>query len=624
MKKLLATLLVLSVALLFIWNFSACGKLKPSNLKANNHFKKGNNYYTKEQYKNAVEEYEMALEANPDLKIAYFYLGTASSASYKPGILPPEQNEDYKQKIRENEELKMKISANDEYIKGFREANPDFAARLQENKDLDKNIGQIENEMGRIPGYDDYRTKISENDELKRRIAAGEDFIKKLREDIAAREAAAEEGKNASFETEGEVLTNAQGEIARIDREKERLLQDIEINQRGIVEFEKNEEFITLSRSKQEYKDKIKQNKEFFTSFDGYAEYRKKVEENDQYSKILRGNENYIQRVEENEAYRKKAVDYLQKARDFDPDNEKIVLALSELYDKMGNFEEAEKYYLEMLEQAPENPRAYYTLAEFYKKNGQFEKAGDMYEKRLALNPEDPEAYLFYINFLQDVRKWDEAVKYHNVRIGLIIDPGILEIQQELGRVEQDLEKISRLEQYIENVNKNRSIPADQKKQLLDEKEQELSEIGSKEDLAADREAKLNQITEKIDLSTEELETLPEEKKKVLADAYYRLGVVLWNKSYQTPSDLMGPKERLQVCDEGFSALEKATILNPEFPDPWAYMKLLYLQKIIAEPLKRETYVKKGDEAGAKFTELRKKMLAREAYLRELEESSEE
>lgn len=159
---------------------------------------------------------------------------------------------------------------------------------------------------------------------------------------------------------------------------------------------------------------------------------------------------------------------------------------------------------------------------------------------------------------------------------------------------------------------------------MLEEKNQELAEIGTLEDLNAQMEEKQKDIELKTTISKETLESMPEEMKKLLADAYYRLGVVLWNKTYQTPIDLMSPEERLQVVDDGFLALDKSIELIPEFPDPWAYKKLLYLQKVVAEPLKRDEYIKKGDEAGARFTELRKKILAREAYLQQLEESGEE
>ena len=108
------------------------------------------------------------------------------------------------------------------------------------------------------------------------------------------------------------------------------------------------------------------------------------------------------------------------------------------------------------------------------------------------------------------------------------------------------------------------------------------------------------------------------EKNDLLADAYYRLGVVCWNKSYQTPPDVMGSVERLQVVDKGFEALKKSSELSPNFPDPWAYMKLLYLQKSIAEPLNKDKYDKEGEKMVQKFQELRKRKLATEQFMKDL------
>lgn len=624
MKKLLSWVMVICILLFFMMSFSACQSLKISNLKANDHFKKGNGFYTKEQYKKAVEEYEKALEYNPDLKIAYFYLGTACSRSYKAGIAPPEQNEEYNEKFQQNEQLKSQIEEHNAFIKDFIDSNPEFAIKLKENQELREKIKETEKQMSFVRGYEGYIELLSDNDEYHRRVKVNDEYVKRLREEMAATEKGAEEEKSISEEEFPEDDVTPSDEIENLLKEKEDLISKIEDNKVAIANFEKNEEFQELARIKQNYLDMIKQNGDFLKSFEGYDEYRSKVETRDNYIKITKTNENYIDRVVENETFRKKAIKYLEKAREAQPDNERVVLALSEMFDKMGDFEEAEKYYLIMLDKAADNPKAYYTLAEFYKKNAQFDKAESMYEKRVALNPNDPEGYLFYINFLQDLRKWDKAIKFHKERINIIINPDVLSIQKEINELEQLVERIKSINQYIDNVQKNKSIPNDQKEQLLAEKREQLQELGTPEGINAQIEVKTEEINKIVKLGDEEIKNLPEEKLNMLADAYYRLGVLFWNKSYQTPRDLMGPKERTEVVDEGFNYLDKAIQMKPDFPDPWAYKKLLYLQKIVADPLKADLYNKKGDEMGAKFTELRKKQLERDAYLRQLEQTEAE
>jgi tetratricopeptide (TPR) repeat protein len=327
MKKFCSVLLILFVSTLIIAGFTACDRLKITNLKANKHFKSGNKFYSEEKFKRAIAEYEAALQLNPNLKPAFYYLGSSYIMAYKPG--------------------------------------------------------------------DD---------------------------------------------------------------------------------------------------------------------------------------------SEKNKEYGAKATEYLQKALELDPENKNIIQALGDINDKMRNFEVAEKYYLQVQKFTPNDPASYYNLAGFYSNNAKYDKAIEMYEKRIALDPANPEGYLYLADFFQNKRKWDDAIKNHELRI----------------------EKIG----------------------------------------ASDMEEKA--------------------KTELLAEAYYRLGVVCWNKSYQTPPDVMGSVERIQVVEKGFENLKKATDLSPNFPDPWAYMGLLYKQKVIAEPLNQAKYDKEYNNMINKFQELRKRKLATEQFIKDL------
>jgi tetratricopeptide (TPR) repeat protein len=240
---------------------------------------------------------------------------------------------------------------------------------------------------------------------------------------------------------------------------------------------------------------------------------------------------------EKNKEFGNKATEYLQKALALKPENKDIIQSLGDINDKMRNFEQAEKYYVQIQKFTPNDPAAYYNLAGFYNNNARYDKAIEQYEQRIALDPSDPEGYLYLAGFYQDKRKWDDAIKNHETR--------------------------------IEKINENTTMEEKAKNELL-------------------------------------------------ADAYYRLGHVCWNKSYQTPADIMAAVERLQVVQKGFDALTKATELSPNFPDPWIYMKLLYLQKAIAEPLKKPQYDKEGEKMLQKFQELRKLKLASEQFMKDL------
>ena len=56
-------------------------------------FKDGNKEYTQENFKRAISLYERAVELDPNLTEAWFYLGSSYQAMYRPGKNTPENNE---------------------------------------------------------------------------------------------------------------------------------------------------------------------------------------------------------------------------------------------------------------------------------------------------------------------------------------------------------------------------------------------------------------------------------------------------------------------------------------------------------------------------------------------------
>lgn len=326
--------------------------------------------------------------------------------------------------------------------------------------------------------------------------------------------------------------------------------------------------------------------------------------------------------TEKNKEYGDKALEYLLKAQEVESEanQEKVILALGDIYDKMENYEEAEKYYLKILERAPDRPDSYYILADFYSKYGKFMEAEGMYEKRIQLNPEEPDGYYYYANFLQNRRKFDMALKYHQKRINVMVNPEIERIQLEVDKLGQTLDQIQKINDFVEQLKKNRRIDNEEKERLLAEKAKQIEELGNEEDLKKQMDGKTAQLEAEYNQMDEVLKGLPEEKVKAVSKAYYTIGVVCWNRSYQTATDMMGAEERLMYIKRGFESLNKATDLDPDFPDPWAYKRLLYLEQVKAEPLKRDELLARHEEMGEKFLRLRKKQIQREEYMRQLEE----
>jgi hypothetical protein len=104
-----------------------------------------------------------------------------------------------------------------------------------------------------------------------------------------------------------------------------------------------------------------------------------------------------------------------------------------------------------------------------------------------------------------------------------------------------------------------------------------------------------------------------------LAEAYQTLGAVAWNKSYQTPPDMMAPQERLQTCDLGLEACNDSLRILPDNYQVYGFVGLLWRQKIVAEPLKNDQYMAKWQEAYDKSKDLSEKQLKRKKLQDQLE-----
>ncbi len=312
--------------------------------------------------------------------------------------------------------------------------------------------------------------------------------------------------------------------------------------------------------------------------------------------------------------------------------NKKIILALGDIYDKISSateteekkenyYKESEKCYLAILEKAKSNPQSYYTLARFYLNHGRFTEAEMMYKKPIEMDPKNNQTYLFLAQYYGDSRQWDKAIKYHEKRIYAIMNLEILDLQKEVEKTEQKIEDINKIKNFIENVlKKNKTLPKEAKAKLMKEKTKQLEEMGSLKDVNKELEIKKNELQELIKKSEEESINFQEEKKKLLADAYYRVGHVCWNKSYQTKPDEMSDEERRPLLAKGFAALDKSTKFDPSNPFPWSYKALLYYQKKITEPLKSKEWDIKYKEMIEQFKKLRKRQIQREEDKKRIEE----
>ncbi len=128
--------------------------------------------------------------------------------------------------------------------------------------------------------------------------------------------------------------------------------------------------------------------------------------------------------TEENLARAQNALDALTKALEIDPENKQIIHSLGDMYDKMRNFEEAEKLFLKILEMEPTNMGNYYVVAGFYKRYASEKeelkaRAEKMYLRRIETDPENPEGYAYLAQFYDEqtpMPDFDKAFEAHMMR----------------------------------------------------------------------------------------------------------------------------------------------------------------------------------------------------------------
>ncbi|HLP60003.1 MAG TPA: tetratricopeptide repeat protein [Candidatus Deferrimicrobium sp.] len=312
-----------------------------------------------------------------------------------------------------------------------------------------------------------------------------------------------------------------------------------------------------------------------------------------------------------NRQYGDKAAEYLLKASQAFPDKEEIIYALGDIYDKMGNFEEAEKYYLKILEKNPTEPKSYYIVADFYSKYNKNDQAKAMYEKRIALDPKAPDGYLYYAGFGSDRRLWDLSIENHQKRILAIYDPDTLMLQIEIDQMKKDLEQVTAIKKNMDTVRQHKSLDQAEKTRLLAESQERLNKFKPEAELISGIADKQKQVESALANKWTKINALNEEQKSKLSEAYQTLAAVAWNKSYQTPPDMMSPQERMQTVELGLQAADDSLKINPENSQVYGFIGLLWRQKITADPLKTDYYMSKWQEAADKSKDLNEKQMRR-------------
>ncbi len=104
------------------------------------------------------------------------------------------------------------------------------------------------------------------------------------------------------------------------------------------------------------------------------------------------------------------------------------------------------------------------------------------------------------------------------------------------------------------------------------------------------------------------------------AEAWLALGINQWSRAYRF--QFLPVESRLKIANECQKTLEKAISLDPNYPEPYAYLSVLYrstLSKL--EPEKEARYIAEADKAIDKFQDLRKRLAERKKLEEELKKT---
>jgi hypothetical protein len=101
------------------------------------------------------------------------------------------------------------------------------------------------------------------------------------------------------------------------------------------------------------------------------------------------------------------------------------------------------------------------------------------------------------------------------------------------------------------------------------------------------------------------------------AEAWLAKGVNQWSRAYRF--QFLPVETRLAIANECQKTLEKAISLDPNYPEPYAYLSVLYrstLSKL--DPEKETRYIAEADKAIDRFNDLRKRLAERKKLEEEL------
>lgn len=128
-----------------------------------------------------------------------------------------------------------------------------------------------------------------------------------------------------------------------------------------------------------------------------------------------------------------KAFDLLNEANAKESQNSDVLFKMGYILQRLGNNDEALKYYKEALEQDKENEYIHNSVASAYRAKGEFISAKMHLSASLGINDKNPLTYYNYGNLLVDMKHLDEAKAMY--KKALELNPDFVEAREELDKL---------------------------------------------------------------------------------------------------------------------------------------------------------------------------------------------
>jgi len=284
------------------------------------------------------------------------------------------------------------------------------------------------------------------------------------------------------------------------------------------------------------------------------------------------------------ESQYRQAIEEYEKALEFNPDLTLAYRFLGESYknqyragdESPENLERAEKAIENLnmaLEKEPTNIQIVHSLGDMYDRMQSFEDAEGMFLRVLDLDPTNMENYYVVAGFYNryagendEIRKKAEDMYLRRIEL----DP-------------ENHQGYAYAAQFYDNV---RPIPD------------------------FDRAYGMHHMI---------VEMKPDD-----ALIYFTLGVNRFNKAYRL-QNLLSRQQRIDLSNESEAQLLKSAELDPNYPDTFAYINLLY-RNVHASlyPDRSERFIREADRNMERYTQVRKRQLERLKLEEELKKGQEE